>query len=155
MALGAEPDLRYFSADRSRLWQLYQSGLFYYSGLFAFGNGISYPFLMKFFSEAVKFTAQLYDFMGYSTELMTLRLSIRGVENVSLTARHEELFDLDTVKEAAEAAGMSKPSSSQIYYVDLSDGDSAVVYQQEEPGILSRLLTSLNHGIYAVVEYFD
>ena len=50
---------------------------------------------------------------------------------------------------------MSKPSNSQIYYVDLSDGDSAVVYQQEEPGVLSRLLTSLNHGIYAVVEYFD
>ena len=48
-----------------------------------------------------------------------------------------------------------KPCSSQIYYVDLSDGDSAVGYQQEEPGILSRLLTSLNHGIYAVVEYFD
>ena len=60
-----------------------------------------------------------------------------------------------TTRKAAEAAGMSKPSNSQIYYVDLSDGDSAVVYQQEEPGVLSRLLTSLNHGIYAVVEYFD
>jgi hypothetical protein len=38
--------------------------------------------------------------------------------------------------------------------VDLSDGDSAVVYRQEEPGVLSRLLTSLNHGVYAVLEYF-
>ena len=74
---------------------------------------------------------------------------------MALTTQHEQLFDLDAVKETAEAAGMSKPSSSQIYYVDLSDGDSVVVYQQEEPGILSRLLTSLNHGIYAVVEYFD
>ena len=55
----------------------------------------------------------------------------------------------------AEAAGMSKPSGSQIYYIDLSEGDSAVVYQQEETNVLSRLLTSLNHGIYAVVEYFD
>jgi hypothetical protein len=58
------------------------------------------------------------------------------------------------VKEVAEAAGMTKPSSSQVYYVDLSDGDSAVVYRQEEPGVLSRLLTSLNHGVYAVLEYF-
>ena len=74
---------------------------------------------------------------------------------IQLTAQHERMFDLDTVKAAAEAAGMTKPSASQIYYVDLSGGDSAVVYQQEEPGVLSRLLTSLNHGIYAVVEYFD
>ena len=98
----------------------------------------------------VQLTALSADMVSLQNELTALE-----TENVSLTARHEELFDLDTVKEAAEAAGMSKPSSSQIYYVDLSGGDSAVVYQQEEPGILSRLLTSLNHGIYAVVEYFD
>ena len=73
----------------------------------------------------------------------------------SLTAQHEQMFDLATVKEEAEAAGMRKPSSSQIYYIDLSEGDSAVVYQQEESNLLSRLLTSLNHGIYAVVEYFE
>ena len=74
---------------------------------------------------------------------------------MTLTTQYEQMYDLETVKSAAEAAGMSKPSNSQIYYVDLSDGDSAVVYQKEEPDILSRLLTSLNHGIYTVVEYFD
>ena len=56
------------------------------------------------------------------------------------------MFDLSTVKEAAEAAGMAKPGSGQVYYIDLSEGDSAVVYQQKEANILSRLLTSLNHG---------
>ncbi len=92
-----------------------------------------------------------------SAETVTLKnqLSQLETENVTLTAQYERMFDLNTVKEAAEAAGMSKPSSSQIYYIDLSDGDSAVVYQQAEPGVLSRLLTSLNHGVYAVVEYFD
>jgi hypothetical protein len=50
---------------------------------------------------------------------------------------------------------MAKPSASQVYYIDLSSGDSAVVYQTEDPSVLSRLLTSLNHGVYAVVEYFD
>ena len=74
---------------------------------------------------------------------------------MTLTAQYERMFDLDAVKEAAEAAGMTKPSSSQIYYIDLSGGDTAVIYQQEEPGVLSRLLTSLSYGIYAVVEYFD
>lgn len=101
--------------------------------------------------------------MGYiqltaiSSEVVDLQDQLEALEteNVSLTARHEQMFDLSTVKETAEAAGMTKPSGSQIYYIDLSEGDSAVVYQQEEANILSRLLTSLNHGIYAVVEYFD
>ena len=101
--------------------------------------------------------------MGYiqltaiSDEVVSLQnqLAELETENVSLTAQHEQMFDPATVKEVAEAAGMSKPSSSQIYYIDLSEGDSAVVYQQEETNVLSRLLTSLNHGIYAVVEYFE
>ena len=76
-------------------------------------------------------------------------------ENVVLTAQYERMFDLNTIKEAAEPAGMSKPSSSQIYYIDLSEGDSAVVYEEAEPGILGQLLESLHHGVYAVVEYFD
>ena len=45
--------------------------------------------------------------------------------------------------------------ASQICYLDLSEGDSAVVYRKEDPNVLSRALTSLNHGVYAVVEYFD
>ena len=101
--------------------------------------------------------------MGYiqltaiSSQVVDLQEELEALEteNVSLTAQHEQMFDLATVKEVAEAAGMSKPSSSQIYYIDLSEGDSAVVYQQEESNLLSRLLTSLNHGIYAVVEYFE
>lgn len=76
-------------------------------------------------------------------------------ENVRLTARYEQMFDMAAVKEAAAAAGMGKPSGSQVGYIDLSEGDSAEVYQKEDPSLLSRLLTSLNHGVYAVVEYFD
>ena len=83
------------------------------------------------------------------------QLTALEAEHVSLTAQYEQLFDRATVKEAAEAAGMAKPRASQVYYIDLSSGDSAVVYQTEEPSVLSRLLTSLNHGVYAVVEYFD
>ena len=76
-------------------------------------------------------------------------------QNVVLTAQYERMFDQTTVREAAEAAGMSKPSISQICYLDISGGDSAVVYQKEESGALDRLLASLNHGVYAVVEYFQ
>lgn len=83
------------------------------------------------------------------------QLSVLETENVRLTTQYEQMYDLATVREAAEASGMSKPSGSQIYYIDLSEGDSAVVYQKKEPSVLSRLLASLNHEIYAVVEYFD
>ena len=37
---------------------------------------------------------------------------------------HEQAFDLSGVKEAATEAGMSQPSDSQIYYIDLSEPDS-------------------------------
>ena len=72
-----------------------------------------------------------------------------------LTTLQEQMFDMATVKEVASAAGMSKPSRSQITYLDLASEDSATVYLTEEPSVLSRLLTSLHHGIYAAVEYFD
>lgn len=93
--------------------------------------------------------------LSADTVALQSRLSTLETENVTLTAEYEQMFDLATVKEAAEAAGMTKPGSSQICYIDLSGGDSAVVYRKEDPSVLSRILASLNHGIYAVVEYFD
>ncbi len=54
------------------------------------------------------------------------------------------------------AAGMAKPTSSQITYLDLDSEDSAVVYRTESPPVFSAgCLSSLHHGVYAVVEYFD
>ena len=76
-------------------------------------------------------------------------------ENAALTAQYQRMFDMASVKEAAEAAGMSKPSGTQMSRLDLSAGDSAVAYQQKEPGLLKRILSSLHGGVYAVVEYFD
>ena len=49
---------------------------------------------------------------------------------------------------------MAKPSASQVYYIDLSEPDSVVIYQQKSPNVLSRVLTSLGNGVCAVVEYF-
>ena len=89
----------------------------------------------------------------------TLRSELTALEaeNVTLTAQHEQMFDMATVKEVAAAAGMAKPTSSQIAYLDITSEDSATVYQTESdrPSILSRMLSSLHHGVYAVVEYFD
>ncbi len=75
-------------------------------------------------------------------------------ENVALTAQYQQMFDMTTVKDVARASGMDKPGASQVYYIDLSGGDSAVVYQQEEPGVWSRVLTAIYDQINTVVEYF-
>ena len=92
-----------------------------------------------------------------SAETMKLQGQLEELEseNVSLTAQYQRMFDMASVKEAAEAAGMSKPSGTQLGRLDLSAGDSAVAYQQKEPGLFSRILASLHGGVYAVVEYFD
>ena len=98
----------------------------------------------------VQLTVLSADTVALKNELSQLQ-----TQNVSLTTQYERMFDMATVKAAAEEAGMTKPSNSQICYVDLSGGDTAVVYQQEEPNVLGKALASLHHGFYAVMEYFD
>lgn len=93
--------------------------------------------------------------LAADTAALQKELTALETENVVLTAQYEQMFDMASVKEAAAAAGMRKPSASQICPLDLSGGDSAVVYQKTEPGFFSRLLSSLHGGVYAVVEYFD
>ena len=112
---------------------------------FAAVAGLAVLVLMSY----IQLTALASDTVALKKQLSTLE-----TEHAALTAQYEQMFDLTTVREAAEAAGMTKPSTSQICYLDMAGGDSAIVYQQEEPSVLSSVLTSLNHGVYAVVEYF-
>ena len=113
---------------------------------FAVAIGLALMVLMSY----VQLTVLSADTVALKNELSQLQ-----TQNVSLTTQYERMFDLTSVKTASEEAGMKKPSNSQIYYVDLSGGDSAVVYQQEQPNILAGMLNSLSHSVYAVVEYFD
>ena len=96
-----------------------------------------------------KLTAISSDVVSMKNELTALQ-----DEHVTLLTRYEQTFDLSAIKEAAEATGMAKPSSSQIFYVDLSEPDSVVVHQQGGSNIFSRVFTSLGHGMCSVVEYF-
>ena len=96
-----------------------------------------------------KLTAISSDVVSMKNELTALQ-----DEHVTLLTRYEQTFDLSAIKEVAEATGMAKPSSSQIFYVDLSEQDSVVVYQQGGDNIFSRVFTSLGHGMCSVVEYF-
>lgn len=75
-------------------------------------------------------------------------------QHVALLTEYEKTFDLATVKAAAEAAGMSKPTSGQIQYIDLSGIDSVTLYKAEGGAALGGLLDQLERGWDYVLEYF-
>ena len=96
---------------------------------------------------------QLTTISGNVAELKS-ELATLDDQHVSLLTKYEQTFDLATVKETAEAAGMSKPTGAQIEYVDLSGADTAVVYQAGAGGLLSDVAERVEQGFAALVEYF-
>lgn len=75
-------------------------------------------------------------------------------QHVALLTEYEKTFDLATVKAAAEAAGMSKPTSGQIQYIDLSGDDSVTLYTADSGTALGGLLDKAERGWDYVLEYF-
>ena len=90
-----------------------------------------------------------------SRDIVSLKASVSELkqENIDLTTKHELTFDLSSVKAAAEAAGMSKPSSSQIYYLDLASEDQVAVYTPRAT-MPERVAASLQSILGNVKEYF-
>ena len=85
---------------------------------------------------------------------ITREISALEEEHVALLTAYERTFDLATVKAAAEAAGMSKPSSGQIQYIDLSGADSVEVYAAGGAAALNGF-TEKAESLWAyVLEYF-
>ncbi len=120
------------------------------SALAVLGIGLVIVLSVMVLLSYIQLTMVAAETVSLKTELAELQ-----TRNVTLTAQYEQMFDLATVKEAAIAAGMTKPSGSQVHYLDLSGEDSAVVYREEETNALSRVLTSLHHGVYTVLDYFE
>ena len=92
-----------------------------------------------------------------SSEIVDLKaeVSVLRQENVDLTTKHELTFDLATIKLQAENYGMSKPSDSQMYHVDLSGKDTARVYETaSNRKFMHKTLESATAAFVAVVEYF-
>ncbi|HHU23328.1 MAG TPA: hypothetical protein GXZ52_07965 [Clostridiales bacterium] len=75
-------------------------------------------------------------------------------ENAKLLIQYESAFNLTEIEEyAINDLGMQKPRSDQIYYVDSSAPDKAVVLQEEteDGGLLDRLKDFLA----LIGEYFE
>ena len=93
---------------------------------------------------------------GISDNVSSIKREISALEeeHVALLTAYERTFDLATVKAAAEAAGMSKPSSGQIQYIDLSAADSVEVYAAGGAAALNGF-TEKAESLWAyVLEYF-
>lgn len=91
-----------------------------------------------------------------SREIVSLKAQVAELsqENVDLTTKHELTFDLSTIKLQAEASGMSRPSDSQTFYMDLSGRDTAVIYETtENSSLLRRVSDALRQTAEAVLEY--
>ena len=91
-----------------------------------------------------------------SNRISSIKNEISGLtdEHVSLLTEYEKTFDLATIKEVAEKAGMSKPSAGQIEYIDLSGVDSVVIYHAEAPSVLQNLHEATTAAAAKVWEYF-
>ena len=93
---------------------------------------------------------------GISDNVSSIKREISALEeeHVALLTAYERTFDLATVKAEAEAAGMSKPSSGQIQYIDLSGADSVEVYAAGGAAALNGF-TEKAESLWAyVLEYF-
>ena len=93
---------------------------------------------------------------GISDNVSSIKREISALEeeHVALLTAYERTFDLATVKAAAEAAGMSKPTSGQIQYIDLSGADSVEVYAAGGAAALNGF-TEKAESLWAyVLEYF-
>ena len=90
-----------------------------------------------------------------SNDVVTIKdqLTTLQEEHVALVTEYEKTFDLATIKAAAEEAGMSKPTSGQVQYIDLSGSDTAVVYG-DEPGVVEKAISSIKGGAQFIWEYF-
>lgn len=83
---------------------------------------------------------------------MKTQIAQMEVDQVSLLTRHEQAFDLSTVKESAEAAGMTQPSDSQVFYIRLPGEDQATAHGSESG--LSGFFAAFQRGFYTAAEYF-
>ena len=68
-----------------------------------------------------------------NTVALQSQLTTLQTEENTLKAEYEEVFNQDVLSKAVKEAGNLKPiTSDQVVYVELSDPDNIVVYEQEQ-----------------------
>ena len=95
---------------------------------------------------------QLSAISGEVVELNNQMSELQSEES-ALRVRYELAYDLGAIETAVPADGsMSRPQPGQIVYVDMTEADHVVVYQQEES--VGSFFDSLEEIIGNILAYF-
>ena len=118
------------------------------------------PFAVVGFLAVAIFAAMLItsyaQLMVANDEMVSLRrqLSDLKVENTTLSAQYEKVFDLATIQEAVGDT-MVRPTSDQVVYIDLSAPDTVTVYQGSSPlSGMEDLMKGIGGLFGGIIEYF-
>lgn len=90
-----------------------------------------------------------------SNEVVSLNAEMTRLqsEEATLRARYELAYDLGAIEKAVTSDGsMSRPQAGQMVYVDLTEPDSVVLYNQTESS--GGFLESLEEIVGKVLAYF-
>lgn len=124
------------------------------------GGGEVSPFAVIGFAAVGVFAALLMfsyaQFVVANDAVVTLRNDLKTLqaENVTLSARYEQVFDMERIQ-AAVGDTMVRPTEEQIVYLDLSEPDSVVLYGEEETASGVRgALQGLKNIVRELTEYF-
>lgn len=90
-----------------------------------------------------------------SSQVVSLNSDMTALrsEEATLRARYELAYDLGAIEKAVTSDGsMSRPQAGQMVYVDLTEPDSVVIYDQTQAS--GSFLESLEEIIGSVLAYF-
>lgn len=116
------------------------------------------PFAVVGFLAVAMFAAMLLlSYVQYTVltgEMASLNreLSNLQAESATLSAQYEKVFDMETIQQTVGDT-MTRPSSDQVVYVDLSEEDSVTVFGHEESGLMG-LLRAAGETFGGIIEYF-
>lgn len=91
--------------------------------------------------------------LGDQTAELKDQLSTLQTENSTLTAQYEQTFDMESLQ-AAVGSYMTKPTADQYIYIDLSEEDEVVVFDQREGGTgVAGMVQAVGEVVSNVMEY--
>lgn len=118
------------------------------------------PFaVVGFLAVAVFAALLLMSYVQYSVlnnEMVSLRseMSTLQKEHATLSAQYEKVFDMETIQ-AAVGDTMVRPASDQVVYLDLSQPDTVVVFEEEGGvSVILNAVKSAGAALGGIVEYF-
>lgn len=117
------------------------------------------PFAVVGFLAVAAFAAMLllsfvqYTVLNGQMASLNSELNTLQSENATLSAQYEKVFDMETIQQAVGDT-MSRPSSDQVVYVDLSEEDTVVVFGQESESGFMSALHAAGQTLGDLIEYF-